>query len=276
MNKLKILLGYLFTFILSMILLVIISLLIVKLTIGNKQYLKNKLVENDYYASIALDIKEEMEDFMTSSGLPKDVLDDIYTLEEVQNDIDNYLNSFYVGEKYAIEKEELKTKLLENINTYLKENNFQITDSEEMTSFITEMEKIYQNKITLYGSLDSFTTSFSKMNSVVSVTIIILIIIFIAVLIMVIKTLKVEYWHSIFIASGLMLLFIRLFILEKIDIENILLFSEFFSKVLQKVIMGINDILLTISIILFIFGILFSFCLSLCQPKRNKDEMVEI
>ena len=57
-------------------------------TILNKEYILNKMEECNYYEKTYLDINDILEQYIGPSGLDEEVLKDIYTEEQVKNDID--------------------------------------------------------------------------------------------------------------------------------------------------------------------------------------------
>jgi len=266
--KVKIILKYLFSFLFFLSSLILILLLIIKFSVFNKDYLLNTLNENNYYESINNEIKEEMEDFITSSGFSKEILDNIYTKEDVTNDINLYIDSLYLGNKLILNKENINKKLKENIDNYLKENNVDVVNNNDIDSFISEVVDIYKDEIMLYNTLDSFINSFNKISNILNYGIIILLVITIILFIVNIKFRS--YYLSSFMSVGLILLFLRMVIYEKIDVINILIVSEEFSLILKNIITLIGTLLLKFGIIFIIIGLVLMLVIKCQQEKRKR------
>ena len=98
MEKFKIILNYVLGFILSLLVLCIILFGILKCTVFNPNYIKNALNKNNYYETIETNIHESMEAYMMSSGLPNDILNNLYTKKEIKNEVDNFIDNLFNGQ----------------------------------------------------------------------------------------------------------------------------------------------------------------------------------
>ena len=74
MNRVKLILSYLFGFITSVLLSILVILLLCKYSILNVDYIKNVLGKNNYYSEVYKGTLEEIEAYMISSGLEEEVL----------------------------------------------------------------------------------------------------------------------------------------------------------------------------------------------------------
>ena len=268
--KNRIILKYLFSFIFFILFLSLILLLVLKGTIFNKSYLLSTLENNNYYEKINNEIQEEMEDIITSTGLDKEVLKDIYTKEEVKNDINLYINNYYDGKTISFNKENISNNLKKNIDEYLKNNNIDVVNNNDIDDFVIDVVNIYKDEVSLYKIIDSFANSFSKINNLLNYGIIILLIVNIIVLLINIK-IRNSYLMSSFIACGLILLFLRLVIYEKIDVVNILIISKDFSLIIKSVISYIGLLFLIIGISVILLGFVLGIVVIKCQKKKIKN-----
>lgn len=98
-------------------------------TILNKEYILNKMEECNYYEKTYLDINDILEQYIGPSGLDEEVLKDIYTEEQVKNDIDITVNAIFTGEEKTIETETIREKLSKNIY-----ENYTITNSQKRSN----------------------------------------------------------------------------------------------------------------------------------------------
>ncbi len=271
-NKIRVIFGYLFSFV-TILLIVSLSLLFIfKYTVFKKSYIENILIKNNYYTDVYNDIYSDMEDYMMSSGLPEDILNGIFSEKELKKDINTFLNNIYLGKKTVLDTSYIKERLNKNIDDYLKSNNVEVTNDTDLDSFVDELIKIYNNQVCLYKTIDSFVGLVSKASNMLNKAIIICSVSLLIVALITIILLKVKYIDSILIGSGIILLFIRFLIYEKIDVENIIIVSNNFSKVLKSILIKIGNIIFNYAIIFIIVGLLLTFIVYFTMKRRNMLE----
>lgn len=265
MNKIRIILGYLFSFILSVLIFLLCLTLIIKVN-TNKDNVKAILIKNNYYENVYNEILEEMQNYMVSSGLSGEVLDDIFTKDIVKNDIDTYIDNLYLGKTNKVDTSDIEEKLTTNINNYLQEHNLKFTDQKSLNLFKKDIADIYSDEINLYNLLNGFTNHINKLIKLLNITIIGLII-SIIVLFICNLLLKVKYMGSILSASGLMLILSKYLILNNIEIDYVTIITDNFSKIIRIIFTNINHTLIIIGLFLFIIGIFINIFMS---NKSNK------
>lgn len=271
-NKIRVIFGYLFSFV-TILLIVSLSLLFIfKYTVFKKSYIENILIKNNYYTDVYNDIYSDMEDYMMSSGLPEDILNGIFSEKELKKDINTFLNNVYLGKKTVLDTNYIKERLNKNIDDYLKSNNVEVTNDTDLDSFVDELIKIYNNQVCLYKTIDGFVGLVSKASNMLNKAIIICSVSLLIVALITIILLKVKYIDSILIGSGIILLFIRFLIYEKIDVENIIIVSNNFSKVLKSILIKIGNIIFNYAIIFIIVGLLLTFIVYFTMKRRNMLE----
>ena len=118
-RKLKKILGYTLLFFESILFFIIIFLLILRLTIFNVSFVNKKLVEKKYYDNLYKEIKTEMSYYTEQSGFKDDILDDIYTKDELKYDTNNFIRNLYNGTSIEISTKNLKRRLTDKINKYI-------------------------------------------------------------------------------------------------------------------------------------------------------------
>ena len=263
MKRIKIILSYLLGFILSVSISVLGLLIIFKYTVFNKSYVKDLLVKNNYYESIYNYINEGISDYMVSSGLPESVIDGTFTKDDVERDVKLFIDSMYEGKRVDIDTTRLKDKLRNNINVYIKSLNLGIDNTDELDLFISDTAQIYTNEVKLYNMVDGFSHKFSEFGNIVDKAIIIdgVIDIILIIILIIFGTLNIG---SSVMSSGIILILIRLFIFDRIDSKNILIFSESFSVIVKKILGNISLFMLISGISLIIVG----FIVSLLKKRR--------
>ncbi len=269
-NKLRIIFGYLFSFLSVLLIVCVVLMLIIKFTVFKKGYISNILYKSNYYITLQTNIIEDMEDYMMSSGLPEEILDKIFTEEELKRDVNIFIDNLYLGKKTNLDTNYIRERISQNISDYLKNNNVEVTNDTDLESFKDELIKIYNNQVCLYKTLDGFVGMVKKANNLLNKATIIVSVLLLIVLILTILC-KVKYFDSIFISVGIILIFIRFLIYEKIDVENLLIISDNFSKVLKSLLIKIGNIMFNCSIIFIVVGLLLSSIVYFCCKKGNKS-----
>ena len=269
MNRFKIIFGYILGIITSILLSLLAILIIFKFTVFKKEYVYSVLDKTNYYNEVYENALIEMKDYMTSSGLEEEILNDLFTIDEVKDDVNKYFDYYYKGKVYNKDLSLMKEKLSNNIDTYLKNNNIDVTNRNELNSFINDITDIYNKEIMLYNVPNKIINPFIKISNLINKLIVILsiIIIIFSLILIVFKT---KYISSVIMSSGLIIFFIRFLILEKIDIKNIILITEYASKVIIKVLLNILELLLRCSIYMILIGLVICLIESIVNNKKRK------
>ena len=256
---------FLLSFIESVLITIIVILGIIKWTVYSPSYFKNILASNNYYEKVSNDISDATLDYNVSSGLASSILNDLYTIDDVKEDINYYVDNYYLGNKITINSDKITTKLKENIDNYLLEYDVSIKSMEDINSYILEVGEIYTNKITLYGLLDGYAKTFKTLGTYINILIGVT---FISLIIntLVLKKLKATYGASTIMASGLMLLFIRFVIFSEIEVTNLVIISPMFSQVVIEIYTNICNLTVRCAILLIVIGLL------ILLMKNNKEE----
>ena len=268
MNRLKIILGYILAFIASIIVVCLIGLIVLKITVADKNYIKKELDNNKYYEKINKEILDKMEYYMASSGLPNDILEDIFTIEDIKNDVNSLIDNAYLGQKNVVNVEKVKKKINNNIDNYISDHEVKLTSESYLNSFVDKMVSFYEQEVNLYGMVNGYVGYIPKLENIINTWLIGGIIIFI-ILIIILVLLKVNYIGSIFVSSGLIILFVRMIFLEKIDYENILIISKNFSEMIKIFINRINSNMLIGTIIVISIGFILILLKSFKMRFKN-------
>ena len=267
MNKRRIILGYLFGFIGAVLLSILVLLLLFKLTIGSKSYLINVLEKDNYYEKIDNEIKEEMGLHILSSGFTDKIIANIYTKEDVEHDIKLFISNSYIGKVTTIDTSEILNKVNSNIDNFFKENNLLTVNKGELKEFTDGLVKIYSDEITLYGFTNSIIPKIPRLIKIIDIGIIVIGISLIVTSI-ILLIIKYMYFSATIMASGFIILFIRMFIFEKVDVDELLVITENFSNELRNVLVSLNDLSLIIGLSLITIGILLAIVKSCVNNKK--------
>ncbi len=246
-------------------------------TILNKEYILNKMEECNYYEKTYLDINDILEQYIGPSGLDEEVLKDIYTEEQVKNDIDITVNAIFTGEEKTIETETIREKLSKNIyedytiTNSQKEaiNNFEDTIINEYTKQITHHDYLYV--------LENYIPTINKIMAKLKIIMpIIVCIIIVCLIILNIKnTTKIIQGILIgFLSAGLTIMVIGIIINLNINFEAILILNEIFSDLIRNIA---NELLKSLQNLGIIIAILSTILLiatnTIWTIKRNKKQV---
>lgn len=267
-SKWKLFFELVLKFIAAVILTLLVVLFVFKFTIFNKSRVINTLNNDNYYENVYKTIKENMENYIISSGFSDSVLDNIFTKEDVTNSINDFVDNIYAGKKEETDLNNIKKKINDNIDEYVSDQKIQILDQESIDSLVDELLKIYTNETELYGMINNFMGMFPKVEKVLNISIISLLILFVVITIILVVA-KIKFKGIIVLASGLMLLYIRFIITNNIDYKNILLLTDNFSEILVSLIGNVIYLILLCGIILSVVGLA---TIIINAMLRNKKE----
>ena len=265
-NKLRIIFGYTFVFLESLMLLSIVVLLVLKFTLLNNNYLKNQLEKNNYYEKLSKEIKTEMSYYTEQSGFDDTILEDIFKVSDVKSATNKYISSIYTGETEKFDTTLLEEKLNKNITNYLKDDNFKVTNNEEIQKFIKQMSKIYNNEIKLMGYTDSIGTLIPKLKNVIEYILLVLSLTLLLFLIINAKLFKRKEFSIILYTTSFLLLFFVFYIKNSIDINNISIYSEIISNLIKVLIKNVLNIFILLSCIFIGVGLV----LGILKKERRR------
>lgn len=265
MKKFKIIFNYLLGFLMTITFVFFLLFLTLKFLL-NEQYFYQKLENNDYYDEVYMSIKEEMENNIISTGFSNSIIQDIYTKEEVKEDIKNVITNYYNGHMISLEKDNIYEKLKNNIILALEKENLKFTDTSDMKSFIQDMVQIYQNEISLYHMLDNYAETFYQLKNFADKGLLVVLITIIC-LIIICFIIKNTYLGSSIIASGIILVFLLLFILEKINIDYLLIITDNVSLIFKNIFYDLQHILYINSGLIVLGGLILNINMSKINVK---------
>ena len=261
MTKIKIIFGYLFGFILSIVCSLTVLLVILKFSLFYPPYLKGEFDKINYSSSIYNEINEGMKDYVAPTGFPDSILDGAITEEEVKLEINNYLDAIFKGQKYEVNTSQIEGRVKSNVDAYLKKHNLKMDETEEFKEFTRDLEKVYSDEVKLYNVLDRFVLFYPKISSYIERCLMLLAVLFLILVILLI-IIKSKVIGSSIMSSGIILVLLRIFILEDINIEHISLFNDYFSLIVRNVLTYISDNISFIGYCLIALGLVLSMFIS--------------
>lgn len=257
-NKLKVILYFILEFILTIIIFSLASLVLLKTTIYNPDFIKKEFNKTNYYHNLYSSINEEMSNYIVQSGLEENILNGIYTEDMIKQNIENIIDmSFNNSNRIVkVEKEQVKENLEANINNYLSSNNIEITDKESLNRFINQILDVYEQEISLSNTIELIQKIVNKTKPLLNTGLITLTIIFI-ILTIIIKIYTKENTLGIpLFATSILLIFINLLITKNININSIFIWDSNVSTLIRSIINHILSNTLIIGIFIFIIGVI--------------------
>lgn len=267
--KLKVILYFILEFILSMMILAIVSLVLLKGTLYNSSYIKTQFEKADYYTNLYTSIKDEMSNNVVQAGFDENTLENIYTKEMLISEINSMIDSAYTKEKYQLNSEEVKDNLKNNINEYLEKNNIVITDQPALDKFINNILKIYENEITLSNAFGYVEKIITKTNMLINIGIVVFVVFTMFLIIFIKMVFKDSTLAVPFITAGLILMFVNLFISYNVVIGNIFIWDAKVSGLIQQVMYDILNKIRFYGIVLIIMGIISTIFVTLKNKRRK-------
>ncbi len=220
----------------------------------NKTYVKQKMKETEFNVQVAREIKDGFEKYIYQSGFPVDIIDNLFTNEMLQNDIDSIVDFVYGGKEISLSSETLRSTLDQKIQDYASSQN--LTLNEQNKNNIKKFENLivdeYDNNVnvstSVYKQANSAVKDLNKINDKVkNLPITILIILIAALVIINIKDLltAINFLGISLLSSGVIIkIGVGLFF-SNVDIDNIVFLSTSISNliisVLKEIIYGISD-----------------------------------
>ena len=169
--------SYILAFILSVCLTLITLMLVVGIGFFNENNLYKYMRSCGYYDYVYTDIMADIKSMTIPTGFPESICDGIITQTHIYNDINGSLKAQFNGAQYTSRASEIKQQLYENINKYLEENEYTVTEDENaaidkyLDSVSTNYDKYIEMPLGNY--LIQIKSMFSKMFWIVIVVLLV-------------------------------------------------------------------------------------------------------
>lgn len=253
-KKYTYLLYYLFQFMFSMCLLGFIILITLKITVLNPNYVIDKFVDNNYYVELDKDIKNEMSYYIGQSGFEEEILENLYTMDELEYIVNNFIKNFYSNGSLEVNKLSVENKLRSNINNYIDNRVIEIGNQKDLDKFINEMGNIYENKITYSKMFNKYSNLISKLNNYV-IIVLILCIIFVVMLYIVLKYgLKKNVFAISLLTVSIIIGLILYYLGNMMFIDDLYIFNKYSSLVIKDILLSMFRLYSRITVICFVIG----------------------
>jgi hypothetical protein len=251
MKSIKIIFKYILGLLLTISIFFVFILLLAKLTVLNENYIYKTMDKIDYYNKVNETIKTKLIQNNMSSGFDDEILDDIYTINNIKKDVKSTINSLYTNKELKIDTNEIKNKLTINVDNYIKENKIKISDKKALDEHINILVKVYIDEITYYSYLNGYVDKIVKINKYANISLIIMVCLTILLLVLLLFIIKQNILPACLMAVGLFMIFMYYHTLINIDYQTITIISTNFSILIRNIGKNLMNIY-TISSYIFI------------------------
>lgn len=143
--------SYILSFLLTVCITLITVLVVIRYGCFNEESLLKNMSSYGYYDFVYEDIMNDAEAITLPTGLPSSVYEDAIDHTYIYSDINGKLNAQFKGETYTSKSSDIKKKMKENINAYLSEQDYTVTEEEQKSidAYITEVIKDYDKYISM-------------------------------------------------------------------------------------------------------------------------------
>ncbi len=268
MKIFKTILNIILSFLLIILIAMSIVINILQDKILNKDYILSKMEENQVYLQVSREVDNGFENYIYQSGLPEDIIKDLYTEDTIKNDVNSFINALYDGTEIQISDSIIRETLDKRINEYLVSENKTLNEQgkKNVEKFEDLIVNEYKNNVNAYGSLYKTGHDFlDKLEQVIQKIKFIPIILIIAFIIfLIVNNLKnllltINYACISLLSLGILIKIGVSIIFSKINIDNILFITKALSNLLiniSKEILYICSDYANLFIVIGIVGIL--------------------
>ena len=248
-------------FIEALLLFLLTILFSLKITILNKNYIIKTLEKTNYYEYVYDEAKNTMSYITKKTGFSSKILENTFELENVKNDINLFVKSFYKGEKVVLNVEHLKENINNNLERYIEEKGLEV-EEEKITNYTNKMVLTYKNEIKLLNNFTDLSNTINKLNKISTILIPLFILDLIVLIIINKKIFNKKEHNVLFYTSVISLIGTNIFI-NTLNINNLFIYNNKISEIIIGIIKNIQ-------IKNFIFIILY-IILGLLLTKRTKE-----
>ena len=278
MKIFRYIISIILAFLLMISILLTVALQIVSSTILNKDYILGKLDEANYYNNVYEQIKDSLAGYIGPSGLDEEVLENIYTREQVKEDINLIINNIYENKNDKINTEDIKEKLQNNIEASVGSGLLTKENRNSIEDFIDKIADEYVQNISHDPYFEKVGMIINKVKDMIGkvegIIIFVPIILAVVILLLNIKQISsaIRFIAISILTSGVIGIVIKVFLETKINISNILIINDSFSEVIKNVINSILNNINTMSIIGIIGSIVLIVLTNVIKVNRQTIE----
>ncbi|MBQ8131723.1 MAG: hypothetical protein IJ193_04455 [Bacilli bacterium] len=254
MNKLKLITHYVELFFISFIFFLFTGLCLARITVFHRSFMISCIPES-HYKEVEDSLKKEMKHSMISSGIRSEVIDTMFTSNDIKKSTERAFDIVYSDYRLKFDHSDIEKRLRDNIQKDLEEQHFTSNDQKGLDEFVKSVMKIYEgefqmlNHISKLGKLIQFGKPFVDAGCYLLGGIILLWMIF-----------RRKYLSQILsvplFTTGMLILFGIYYVSNRTGIRSFTMFSLTFSKSIRMMVLRVFKIYNYTAICYFLIGIL--------------------
>ena len=144
MKIVKYIINLMISFLLIFIIISMLILNLVSTKILDKNYILSKLEETEFYLQVSREAQSGFEKYIYQSGLPEDIIKDLYTEEILKTDVNSIIDNIYEGAEIKTSESKIKETLDIKINQYMQAEGKKLTP--QIQDNIKKFENIIMNE----------------------------------------------------------------------------------------------------------------------------------
>lgn len=288
MREFKVIARFIMSFILAVSIICFVLIFTLSNTVLNEKYIFDSLEKADYYNKTYESIESNFEKYIQQSGLDEEVLKNLVSKEQVEEDTKKIIISIFDGLHEEVSTEKLEKTLKNNINKSINNRSLSEEEKKAIDEFTQQICSEYKSTIVNSNYESQINNYYKKMMSLINKLKKILIIT-IGVCLIVLVLLNLRRTYKIltniaisFIASGLFLTIINIYVNAKIKVQFISILNDTISIIVRNIAQDILGSIFKYGIVLIIVGLITSIGTnfvhniikykSLMQDDVSKDE----
>ncbi len=247
----KTIINIILSFLLIFIILSMIVLNLVSTKILNKNYMLSKLKETEFYLQISREVQSGFEKYIYQSGLPEDIINDLYTEEMITSDVNSIIDYIYEGKEITTSEDKVQETLDTKINQYLQSERK--TKTSQIQDNITKFEDLitteYKDNIQVSDTIyEKVQKGMEKILSIYQKIKLIPLIVFIIIIILLLIVNRKDIFLGINFASisllsvGVLLKLVEQVVFQYVDLDNLVLLTTSLSNLMINIV---KDLLYT-------------------------------
>ena len=281
MKIFKTILNIILSFLLIILIAMSIVINILQDKILNKDYILSKMEENQVYLQVSREVDNGFENYIYQSGLPEDIIKDLYTEDTIKNDVNSFINALYDGTEIQISDSIIRETLDKRINEYLVSENKTLNEQgkKNVEKFEDLIVNEYKNNVNAYGSLYKTGHEFlDKLEQVIqNIKFIPIILIIAFIIFLIVNNLKnllltINYACISLLSLGILIKIGVSIIFSKINIDNILFITKALSNLLINISKEILYICSDYANLFIVIGIVGILIYAIADNVKKVDE----
>ncbi len=233
------------SFFIILAILVVIATYILNSVILDKNYMLSKMNETEFNLQVAREVESGFENYIYQSGLPEDIIKNLFTEEMIEKDVKTIVDAIYDGTEITLSSEELRNNLDKKIDEYIKNENLNLNDQgkSNIKKFEDLIVEEYENNVNVSSDLyaqgneivKQLKNISQKIGKIPQITLVILIVILVLLNISDLL-IAINFLGISSLSIGILLKLATNIVFSNVDIDNLVLLTTSLSNLIISII----------------------------------------